>query len=147
MINYFYDIDTLSIIIVMGSIILGIILIILGGVCVNHFADPLNTRYTSLIAITVFVMIIQLGSIFAYFLKQSVKNFSDEGKPIKIYSLFENQASDKIMYYNDDGVVDEISATEVIVKHTDGLSRLELHKFTDPNSNRYAYRYVYYISK
>lgn len=44
-------------------------------------------------------------------------------------------------------VVDEISATEVIVKHTDGLSRLELHKFTDPNSNRYAYRYVYYISK
>ena len=36
MINYFYDIDTLSIIIVMGSIILGIILIILGGVCVNQ---------------------------------------------------------------------------------------------------------------
>ena len=147
MMNYFYDIDILSIIIVMGSIILGISLTILGGKCVNHFADSLNTRYISLIAITACVMIIQLGSIFAYSLKQSVRNFSDDGKPIKIYSLFEKQTSDKIMFYNDRGVVHEISANEVIVKHTDGLSRLELHKFTDPNSNRYAYRYIYYISK
>lgn len=130
------DIDILCVTILIAAVIIGLIL------AFAVFADS-----NILITIVVILCTILIGSIFINILKQSVNNFSDENEPIAVYSFLDQTESGTIRCYDNDGAIKEVSADKVIVKSTDGETRLELHKFTDPNSNRYAYRYVYYISK
>ena len=131
------DIDILCVTILIAAAIIGLIL------ALSVFDADSNILNT----ITIFLCAILLGCIFIDELKQSVNNFSDENEPIAVYSFLDQTESGAIRCYDNNGVIKEVPADKVIVKSTDESTRLELHKFTDPNSNRYAYRYIYYLSK